>query len=113
MAYLVVGGVTVSVQLERVRRIDVSVGEVRRAYSGAPRSSVSAYKNEWRGIETTWLTRSAADTLRAALKGTPPVTVSGDLTGSISAYIRNIEDVGRSKFAGGEHVRLSFDLLEA
>lgn len=113
MAYLVVAGVTVPVALESVREVAVPVGQVRRAFSGAPRSSVSSYKREWRGIATKWMTRATANTLRAALDNTPPLTVTGDLTGSISAYIQNIEDAGRTKLAGGEYVRLSFDMLEA
>lgn len=112
--YLVVAGVTVPVAPDSVKEVAVPVGQVRRAYSGAPRSSVSAYKREWRGVTTTWIARSAANSLRAALKGTPPLAVSGDLpAGSITVYIQNIEDAGRSKFAGGEYVRISFDMLEA
>lgn len=111
MAYLVVGS-TVPVALGGSQRTEVPIGEVRRAFSGAPRSSVSGYKREW-SVETAWMTRAAADTLRTALKGTPPVSVSGDLTGSISVYVQNIRTVGSDKGAAGEFTRLAFDLLEA
>jgi hypothetical protein len=117
MAYLTVGGVTVKVIHSAPRRREEAVGEVRRAFSGAPRSSVRAYYSVWEGVETTWITRTAADTLRAALKGTPPVACTGDLTGSINAYVSNIQEVEKARLLSSgsnvEHVRLSFDLWAA
>lgn len=116
MPFLVVGGVTVKVVLPSGTREERSVGEVRPAFSGAPRSSVRAYFAEWE-VETNWLARSAADTLRAALKGTPPVACSGDLTGSINCYVQNIREVEKGrKIIGGaavEAVRLGFKLMAA
>ena len=113
MAYLVVAGVTVPVALGSGRRAEVPIGDVQRAYSKAPRSSVSGYKLEWRGVETVFIPRATANTLRTALKGTPPLAVTGDLTGSLNVYVRNIEEVDKTKLSGGEYVRLSFDMWEA
>lgn len=118
MAYAVIAGQTIPVMPTTPRRREFAVGEVRRAFSGAPRSSVRDYWLEWEGVETKWITRAQADTIRSALKSTPPLTVSGDMFGSVtSAYVQNIREVekARKMFAGvnTEAVRLSFDAWEA
>lgn len=117
MAYLVVGAVTVQVITSSPLRSETAVGSVRRAFSGKPRSSVSDYFTEWNGVETAWLIKADADTLRAALEAGPPVSVSGDLTGSISVYVLNIKEVEKAehRIAGvrTERVRLGFDMWAA
>lgn len=117
MAFLVIAGQTIPVWLNSGHRKETLIGEVRRAYSGAPRASIQGYETEWEGIETKWIARSTADTIRTALKGTPPLTVTGDLTGSITAFVLNIREVekGRKMIGGAsvEAVRLSLDLWVA
>lgn len=117
MPFLVIASQTIPVTLNAARRKDVEVGEVRRAFSGAPRSSVRAYVREWEGVETRWISRAQADTFRSALEGAPPLAASGDLTGSVNVYIRNVQEVekGRKIISGSavEAVRLSFDILQA
>lgn len=115
MAYLVAGGQTIGVSIGAPQRRLVSVGSVRRAYSGVPRSSVRAYFNEW-PVETKWIPRSTENTVITALKASTPVTMTGDMAGSVSGCVENIRrvEVGRKMFAGvnTEAVRLGFDLLE-
>lgn len=117
MAFLVIAGQTIPVIPTSARRREFAIGEVRRAFSGAPRSSVRGYKLAWEGVETSWISRAQADTIRTAIKGTPPLTTTGDLTGAINTYILNIQEVDKArKMIGGvsvEAVRLSFDIWEA
>ncbi|GMV07360.1 MAG: hypothetical protein AMXMBFR53_36350 [Gemmatimonadota bacterium] len=110
MAFLTLGGVTVPVLIEGPDSEAVEVGAVEASFDGTPRSSVRAYKDRWE-ISTKWMTVAAADTLEAALKGTPPVAATGTLTGTISVLITGIRRTDR-KFAGGEYRRLTFTMLE-
>lgn len=114
MPFLVVGGVTVLVETKTSRRTEVPIGEVRRAFSGAPRSSVRGYYRAW-SIETVFITRAAADTLRAALEGAPPLTITGDLTGSITGYALNIGEVEKRSVGPTflEYVRLGFEFWQS
>lgn len=82
MAYLVVGGVTVPVAADSPPAHRLSqIGEVVRAFDGSPRSSVQAESPEWE-IRTAVLTDAEANTLLAVLRGSHPITCSGDLLGS-------------------------------
>lgn len=111
MVYLVIGALGVNVAVRSAHRISVPVGEVRRSFSGKPRSTVSDYITAWEGVETSWMTRAAANTLRAALEDTtPPVAISGDLTGSINAYFLNVREVDKDEFGGAEYIRIGFDI---
>lgn len=106
----------VRVEISSARRTEVPVGEVRRAFSGAPRSTVRAYKREW-PLETVWYTRATADSLRTALQATPPIAVTGDLAGSVNVYFSDIQEVEKTeRVVGGtrtEYVRLGFLMLQA
>lgn len=108
MAFLTVGGVTVEVVPGGSSRRVFEIGDRARAFDGTPRSTIRAYKNE-HSFTTVPLTQAAATTLEAALKGTLPVAVTGDRTGSVNAHpiITGVEDVATS---GGYLVVYSFDL---
>lgn len=110
MPYLVVAGQTISVAVDTPARNRVEIGKRERAFDGTQRSSVRARKSEWT-VETTWYTRANADTLVTALEGAPPLTVTGDMAGSISAHAANIR-TAHAQFAAGEFVKVTFDLLE-
>ena len=116
MPYLVVAGVTVQVSITKPQRADHEVGTVRRAFTGVPHSSVRARKGVWIGVETALISRTLADTLKAALEGAPPLSCSGDLTGAINCFVASIREVEKSRgMVNGvntEMVRLSFDLME-
>lgn len=112
MAYLTVGGTTIPIADEESERIDFEVGEVRRAFSGAPRSSVRAYKAGWK-LSTPWVTRSSGNTYRGLLEASPPLTLTGDVTGSVSGYALNISTKSRTNAAGAEVVKVSFELWQA
>lgn len=112
MEFLVVAGVTVPVELN-TSTADVSeVGDRERAFDGTMLATIRGHKNEWK-VQTPPLLRADADTLEAALKGTPPLACSGDLLGGpINCHATGIQKQYR-KYANGEHVALSFVLLEA
>ena len=112
MPFLTIGGTTVSVQDDSVDREEIAVGDVRPAFSGAPRSSVRAYKKKWT-LATIPLSRTAADTLEGLLQASPPLTLAGDLTGSISGYASDIKMHSRQNAAGAERVVVTFCLWEA
>lgn len=83
MAFLIVGGVTVSVDANSPPTVRyIQVGEVVPAFNGSPRSSVQSERVEVDGIRTKLLTDAAAATLLAVLRGSHPITCSGDLLGS-------------------------------
>ena len=116
MAYLSVASTEIPVRVGAPHSKEEPVGNVRRAFSGIPRSRVRGYLKVWEGIETRWITRAEANTIVAALKGTPPLSCTGDMGGSFSAVVENIREMETERLAVGgvntEHVRLSFDLLE-
>lgn len=111
MPFLSIGGTDVSVANDTVDREEFAVGEVRAAFSGAPRSSVRAYKKRW-SMSTIPLTRTAANTLEGLLQANPPLTIAGDLTGSISGYASDIKMHSQTNAAGAELVVVSFRLWE-
>lgn len=106
----------VKVDINSSQRAEVPVGEVRRAFSGAPRSTVSSYRREWQ-LETVWLTRTVINSLRTALEAAPPVAVTGDLTGSVNVYFSDIREIEKNEFRVGgtltEHARLGFLMMQA
>lgn len=83
MAFLVVGGVTVPVAAGSSPTLKyVQIGEVAPAFDGSPRSSVQSERLEVEGIVTPPMLDAAAATLLAVLRGSHPITCSGDLLGS-------------------------------
>lgn len=112
MPLLAIGGTTVDVADDEVERTETEVGEVRRAFSGSPRSSVRAHKAGWK-VSTVYITRAAANTLLGLLKATPPLTITGDLTGSISGYALNIQTESKTMAGGAEKVRVTFEIWAA
>jgi hypothetical protein len=118
MAYLIIGETTVPVVPGSPRMRQEPIGEVRRAFSGIPRSSVRDYFRMWEGVETRWLTRTEGDALFLALRGTPPLQASGDMVDGdyVDVLALNVEriETGRAMVDGvnTEMVRLSFDLWE-
>lgn len=113
MSFLTIGGTAVSIADDAVDREDVPVGEVRPAFSGAPRSAVRAYQTRWK-LKTIPLARATADTVRGLLEASPPLTLAGDLTGSTTGYLAG-SVMGHSKTLadGSECVVLSFELWES
>ncbi len=111
MSYLTfgTGAVVVRVADGQVEREEFAIGEVRAAFSGAPRSAVRGYNTTWK-VTTIPITRSAADTLKGLLEATPPLTIAGDLTGSISGYVSDITTRSRTAAGGAEFVTLSFKI---
>lgn len=113
MAFLTISGTNVLVQSNTSLRTEVEVGQVRRAFSGAPRSSVRAYKRAW-AIETVLMTRANADSLRTVLEAAPPLTITGDLTGSITGYVLSVQEIEKRRVGlSNEYVRLGFQLWQA
>jgi hypothetical protein len=90
MAFLVIGTTAVPVAIGGVAETRRDVGEVVDAFDGTPRSSVRARKTEWR-IATRMMTTADASALLSAITASPPVSVSGDLTGNITAIVTGIE----------------------
>ena len=108
MAFLIIAGQTIPVPPRQPRETRVEVGRRGRALDGSARSTVRARKGEWQ-VTTVAMTTAAADTMEAALEGTPPLAASGDLTGSINVLVGAIERTS----AGIGFVQLSFLVQEA
>lgn len=114
MAQLAINGHAVPLQHDGSARFeDVPVGQTVSAFDGTPRSSVRGYVRRLDVPETAWMPEAEASNIIAELQATPPLTVTGDWPGSISAIITgSIKQ--RFNFApGGTLVRLAFSLLEA
>lgn len=111
MAFLVIAGQTIPVLLEEPESIRVEIGRRERAFNGDLRSSVRVRKEEW-PIITKLIPRATADTIITALEGTPPLAASGDMAGSINVLVGGITK-RHQKFSSGEHVQLSFLVMEA
>lgn len=115
MPFLSVGGVTVEVTTGAdVDEEHVEIGDFARAFDGTARSTIrSTFKKIWMGLRTVPMTTTSADTLLAALKNaTQPVACTGDLTGSINAFPRNIH-VQPVAIGTTHYEVVSFDLWEA
>lgn len=112
MAFLALDGTTIPAALGESTGEDEPVGKVERAFDGTARSSVRTYKDQW-SVVTRWLTTSEDTTVMAALKGTPPLAATGDLTGSVSVVLAGPISRDFKKFADGERVRITFTIMEA
>jgi hypothetical protein len=111
VAYLTIASNDISVAAASPERDREEIGRRERSFDGTMRSSVRARKNSWR-VMTTWYTRANADTLLAALEGSPPLAASGDLLGgSVNVHVSAIKTTHRP-FADGERVALSFVVAE-
>ena len=108
MAFLVIAGQTIPVEVAGPVGPRVEIGQRGRAFDGSARSSVRARKGEW-SITTVIMTTAEANTIVSALEGTPPLAASGDLTGSINVLVGDIQREHR----GVGKVRLSFLVMEA
>ena len=85
MANMIVGGVTVSISTTTPpSRNTVEYGDYSPAFDGTDRGVIVGRKRVWT-VTTTPMLQADADTLEAAILATPPVSVSGTITGSISA----------------------------
>ena len=111
MAFLVVAGVTVPVALNTTSGAPVEAGERVRAWDNSMLSTVRDFKDEWQ-VTTALMLRADADTLKAALQGTPPLTCSGDLLGGSVSCHAVITGERYVKKGVGEMVALSFTLME-
>lgn len=89
MAFLTIAGITVEVQTSQAQALEPTrVGEQRRAFSGALRSTVRAEKRGWR-FSTPPLTAADAATLQAAIATDAVVSCAGDaLGGTVSCMVR-------------------------
>ena len=88
MATLTVGGVTVPVSTATPPKRDTTeYGDFTQAFDGTDRGTIISRKRLWT-IVTTPMTQSAADTLEAAILGTPPVTANGDLYENSATNVR-------------------------
>ena len=117
MAYLTIGDYYTAVPVDTASpqmRVE-TIGEVRRAFSGVPRSSVRARYNVWE-IETRWMPRATADDIMEALAESPPIDVGGDMLSAASALAVNVRRSAttRAVVAGvnTEMVKLSMELWE-
>jgi len=87
MATLTVGGVTVPVSTQTPpTRETVEYGDFTEAFDGTDRGTIVARKRVWT-VTTALMTQAAADTLEAAILGTPPVTANGDLYGNVATGV--------------------------
>lgn len=112
MAFLVVAGVTVPVALNTTQGAPVEAGERVRAWDNSMLATIRDRKKEWQ-VTTRPIPRADANTLEAALNGTPPLACSGDLLGGAVNCHAQITDLRYAKYAPGEHVVLVFTLMEA
>jgi hypothetical protein len=115
MPFLTCGGVTVEVFVgSSVDEEHVEIGDFGRAFDGTARSTIrSSYKKTWTGLSTAPIAQATADTLLAALKNaTQPVACTGDLTGSINCFPRNIH-VKPVAIGTSHYETVTFDLYEA
>ena len=108
MAFLVIAGQTIPVEISGPVGPRVEIGRRGRAFDGSARSTVRARIGNW-SIMTAYMATAAADTIVSALEGTPPLAASGDLTGSINVLVGNIQ----REHKGVGIVRLSFLVQEA
>ena len=107
MAFLVIAGQTIPVEVKGPVAPREEIGRRGRAFDGSARSTVRARKGNW-PIVTPFMTTAEANTIVSALEGTPPLAASGDLTGLIDVLVGNIQ-----KQYDGTVVRLSFLVQEA
>lgn len=107
MAFLVIAGVTIPVEVVGPDAPRVEIGHRGRAFDGSARSTVRARKGEW-PIVTAYMTPAKADTIVTAIEGTPPLAASGDLTGFIDVLVGVVQ-----RRYNGTTVRLSFFMQEA
>lgn len=112
MAFLITAGVTVPVALGQSASSPDEIGDRARAFDGAMLSTIRDRKEQWR-IQTTPMPRADANTLRAALEGTPPLACSGDLLGGAVNCHAVVTAARYRKFGDGERVVLEFTLSEA
>lgn len=115
MPFLVCGGVTVEVSVNAdVDEDHREIGDFAPSFDGSPRSTIrSTYKRVWNGIVTAPMSQTDANTLLAALKNaTQPVACSGDLTGSINCFPRNIH-VKPIAVGSSHYESIRFDLWES
>ena len=102
MAFLVIAGQTIPVEIVGPDAPRTEIGRRGRSFDGSARSTVRARKGEW-PIVTAYMTTAAADTIVTALEGTPPLAATGDLTGAINVLVGTIQ-----RSYKGTLVRLSF-----
>lgn len=87
MALLVIEGVTIPIALDGASEdAPELIGDRGRAFDGSMREVSDGYKRSW-PLVTKPLASSDYATIRATLLATPTLTCSGDLTGSLEAFV--------------------------
>jgi hypothetical protein len=92
MAFLVVGGVTITVAADSVRRDTEEIGDRARTFDGTYRENLRNRVFSYRGETPALLSSQATAQYNALIASTQPQTCSGDLLstsgGSVSLYTR-------------------------
>lgn len=111
MAFLIVGGITVSVAASSVSsREKKYFQDLTDAFDGSALLTRRATKRTWR-VRTILMARASADSLETAIE-TVPVTCSGDLLGASISCIGTVVEWDGSAIAGDHKVSLDFTLRE-
>ena len=92
MAFLVVGGVTITVAADSVRRDTEEIGDRARTFDGTYRENIRNRVLRWGGETSALLSSQATAQYNALVASTQPQTCSGDLLStsgsSMSLYTR-------------------------
>jgi hypothetical protein len=105
MAFLTVGGVTITVAADSVRRDTEEIGDRARTFDGTYRENLRNRVFSWRGETTPLETGDATTQYNALVASTQPQTCAGDMVstagGSITAYTRAVRS--EAIVAGSTH----------
>ena len=108
---LVVGSMTVPVELDGANVEYEELVDRARAFSGRLRSVRTGHKRRWR-IRTIPMPRSEADALQAALLAPGPLQCSGTIIGGIVECDAQLESDAIRPYADGQRVVMEFVLHE-
>lgn len=86
MAFLIIAGITVPVAIVGAKKTWEIGGSNSRAFSGGLRSTVRWTKRGWQ-VTTTPLLEADASAIETAVVGGDFVTVSGDMTGTLTCQV--------------------------
>lgn len=112
MAFLIVGGITVSVAASDApsREKKYARDEARAVDNSLLVCETGDDKNEWR-FKTTLMTRTNADLLEVAINAIP-VTCSGDVLGGSGSYLGTVIDFIPSPVPGDHRISIDFTLKQ-
>lgn len=111
MPMLVANGHTVPVSpTTPPKKTITEYGDFSQAFDGTDRGTITARKALWT-VTTAPMLPSDADALVTALQATPPITVTGTLTGSLVAR-STVTDYSPIVVRGGFRVVVTFTLRQ-